>query len=330
MTARPTFTAFRSFAVALALSLLWIAGARAKPIEIKTTLVPLNPEVPGQRRVGKLIFRGAIELTSANKHFGGLSGLLVDPQALGMLAVTDKGYWLRAQLQYDAGGNLSGLTKARLERLRDLEDKPLSGKSNSDSEAIQPARDGVLVSFERDHRIWRYRAPGNLPNGPAEPVSLPPDVASAPGNGGLEAICEFADGRLLIMTEAWYDENHDLRGWLRQAGQWSAVSYAVTEDFAPTDFSLLPSGDLLVLERRYKLLSGPAVRLQVIAGDTIRPGARLEGRELAQFRLPLTVDNMEGVSAVEKPDGTYLYLVSDDNFSALQRTLLMMFKIAGD
>ena len=41
---------------------------------------------------------------------------------------------------------------------------------------------------------------------------------------------------------------------------------------------------------------------------------------------PLTVDNIEGVSAVPNKDGsTRFYLLSDDNFSNSQKTILLAF-----
>nr|QQZ51185.1 hypothetical protein JKL49_08720 [Phenylobacterium glaciei] len=41
---------------------------------------------------------------------------------------------------------------------------------------------------------------------------------------------------------------------------------------------------------------------------------------------PLTVDNIEGVSAVPNKDGsTRFYLISDDNFSNSQKTILVAF-----
>ena len=49
---------------------------------------------------------------------------------------------------------------------------------------------------------------------------------------------------------------------------------------------------------------------------------------LAEIAAPLAVDNFEGVAAVRAPDGgVRLYIVSDDNFSPRQRTLLLAFDI---
>jgi hypothetical protein len=52
-------------------------------------------------------------------------------------------------------------------------------------------------------------------------------------------------------------------------------------------------------------------------------GATLDELALA---APLTVDNYEGVAALPRPDGSVrFYVISDDNFSRLPRTLLLAF-----
>ena len=51
--------------------------------------------------------------------------------------------------------------------------------------------------------------------------------------------------------------------------------------------------------------------------------------ELLALRLPATVDNFEGIATTLNPDGSLrVYIVSDDNFSPSQRTLLLAFDIA--
>jgi hypothetical protein len=54
----------------------------------------------------------------------------------------------------------------------------------------------------------------------------------------------------------------------------------------------------------------------------------MEGELLAEMRKPITVDNMEGLDVVTTPDGrTLVFMLSDDNQSSRQRTLLMMFEL---
>ena len=96
----------------------------------------------------------------------------------------------------------------------------------------------------------------------------------------------------------------------------------------PTGTTRLGDGDILVLERRYTLIGGVAALLRRISRQSIQPGALLDGVELARLAPPLTVDNMEGISARQDSAGrTLIYLMSDDNYSVLQRTLLLMFEL---
>ena len=54
----------------------------------------------------------------------------------------------------------------------------------------------------------------------------------------------------------------------------------------------------------------------------------LKGELLARFAPPLTVDNFEGLAVARDADGaTLVYILSDDNFHFLQRTLLLLFRL---
>ena len=58
------------------------------------------------------------------------------------------------------------------------------------------------------------------------------------------------------------------------------------------------------------------------------PGALFDGPSIFDADLGQEVDNMEGIDAHVTPEGdTVLTLVSDDNFSLLQRTLLLQFTL---
>jgi hypothetical protein len=71
------------------------------------------------------------------------------------------------------------------------------------------------------------------------------------------------------------------------------------------------------------------VRLRRIALVAIRPGAVVDGPSLFEADLGHEIDNLEGVSVHRNAAGeTVLTLVSDDNFSVLQRTLLLQFVLA--
>jgi hypothetical protein len=91
---------------------------------------------------------------------------------------------------------------------------------------------------------------------------------------------------------------------------------------------LLPSGELLVLERKFSLLAGVGIRIRRIALKSVAPGAVVDGPSIFDADLGDEIDNMEGIDAHVTAEGdTVLTMVSDDNFSMIQRTLLLQFTL---
>jgi hypothetical protein len=99
--------------------------------------------------------------------------------------------------------------------------------------------------------------------------------------------------------------------------------------FVPTGAAVLPTGDVLVLERRFSWIGGLASRISRLAAAEIRPGATLAGREIAVLQTPVLHENFETIAAAARDGETLIYLLSDDNYlPLLQRTLLVMFALA--
>jgi hypothetical protein len=91
------------------------------------------------------------------------------------------------------------------------------------------------------------------------------------------------------------------------------------EEAGLTAVTLLPGGGRAYLLRSFSVMKGVRVTLRV----TDAAGATLDELSLAP---PLTVDNFEGLAALPRPDGSLrFYLIADDNFSRLERTLLLAF-----
>jgi len=83
-----------------------------------------------------------------------------------------------------------------------------------------------------------------------------------------------------------------------------------------------------VVERFFTILEGVKIRLVRLAAETLKPGATLRGAVLATLIPPVALDNIEGIAATRGINGeTWIYLISDDNFSPLQRTLLLHFAL---
>lgn len=296
------------------------------PLTIETSPLRLNPEDRTQQTVGGLRWRGGLLLSAEDPRFGGFSDLEISPDGRSLTVVSDEGRWLTARLTYDDTGNLSGLSGAQWGALRDPRGLLLSDKRLQDAEALTQLSDGsLLVAFERAHRILRY--PGDLA-GPAVEIAVPPGLAAAKDNGGLEALLALAGDRLLAFTEG-QEVGDSYAVYLRDSGgQWQGLALKPKGLFYPTGAALLPDGDILLLERRFTLLGGLSARLSRIPLAEIQPGALLEGREIVELRAPFTHDNFEGVAIHRGADGSIrLTLISDDNFNPLQDTLIVQFEL---
>lgn len=307
------------------LVLVWAATAAAEPVAVTAEAVPLNPADKEVQEVGRLKYRGGLALSSPDERFGGWSDLLVSADGRRVTAISDRGRRLEATLDYDVTGRLVDFSAADLAPLLDLDGRRIRSKRDGDAEGLAPAEDGGFwVSFEQDHRLWHYPPDWGTPTEPVPPREL----VLAPRNSGIEALVRLADGRLLALTESFMTQRGTI-GWVgRGDGAWAMLTYETVAQFYPTAAALLPDGDVLVLERRFTLLAGASMRLVRIGRTAFVPGAAIKGDELALVQPPLTVDNMEGLAVRRGPAGeTLLYVLSDDNFSSAQRTLLLMFEL---
>lgn len=317
------------FACAALVAALAATGpARADPIEIAAAPVALGAAGDPVSRVGALDYLGGLELTSPDGRFGELSGLEVSADGTRMTAITDGGSWITARLDYDAVGRLIGIGDAALYPIRDTAGQPVEGAWR-DAEGLTRLADGRrAVGFERRHRIWLYD--GAVAQAAGQALAMPAEAGAAPNNGGIEALTQLADGRLLAMTEDFQAPEGGVRGWIIALdGDAVPLAYLPAQDFHPTALAVLPDGDLLVLERRFTVVAGPGARLVLVARTSIAPGAVVSGRELGRLEAPLAVDNFEGLAVRRDALGrTLIYLVSDDNLNSYQRTLLMQFRLA--
>src|ERR1700712_4377390 len=95
-------------------------GAAPLPVEIHSSTVPLKIDEPAGRKVGRLIWRGGIAMTSNSRNFGGWSDLVVSPDNRTLPSISDTGSWITATIERDGEGTLTGLTRGTIGPLRDL------------------------------------------------------------------------------------------------------------------------------------------------------------------------------------------------------------------
>lgn len=106
-----------------------------------------------------------------------------------------------------------------------------------------------------------------------------------------------------------------------------AFRYRPPANFSPTDAALLDDERLIILNRAFSPLAGVAMALVEVPLAEIKEGATVQGREIARLRPPVSIDNMEGIDIRREDGRVFIYLVSDDNFNAAQRTLLLKFEL---
>jgi hypothetical protein len=325
-----------------------------RPLVIRSSPVAFAREKGVGETRGKLVYRGGVELASSDNDFGGLSAMLVSSDGRRFVAVSDEAHWVTGSLEYQ-NGRLSGVRGETIAPLLGLDGRALVGKTG-DAEGLASA-DGndttgdLFVSFEGDHRIWRY--PFGRDGVRALPVNvpLPRDILDAPRNGGLEGITEISDGLMFGVAERYRDAAGEYRAWfvsttlpttpstgnagaVESTGS-RAVSLRALAPFAMTDVRALPNGDVLTLERRYSAAKGVGIQLRRIPRASIAAAAQsgaatpLDGELVAVFDAAYEIDNMEGLAVRTGARGeTLVYAVSDDNFNRpVQRTLLLMYEL---
>jgi hypothetical protein len=298
-----------------------------RPEPISTFLV----RDPSVRRFGQLEFRGGLALISSDKSFGGFSGLHVSGDGRRLVAVSDRGNWLRGDLRYD-GERPAGIVNAEMAPMLGPDGRPMARRRWYDTESLAAAGGTFYVGIERVHRIVRfdYGKRGLLAR--AEPVAVPPAFGKLPSNKSIEGLVfvprgQPLGGTLIAFAEQGLDADGNHTGFLiggPQPGSFTVLRY---RDFDISDAALLPPGDLLLLERRFTWVEGVGIRIRRIPLAQIKPGALVDGREIFSADMAHQVDNMEGIAVHRRGGDTVVTLVSDDNFSSIQRTLLLQFTV---
>ena len=289
--------------------------------------IDVDPKHPGRTEFGALRLVSAFHLSSRDERFGGLSGLSIGSDGR-LYAISDQGFWLSAKMVRNENDALMNLLDWQIAPLLTPSGTPVSG-SLRDAEALTGAADGsFLVAFESIHRLWRYVAPPLTMKSVPNTVQIPPEISRAPANGGMEGIASLPDGRLLILTEEFANQDGSFKGWLMDAERSVELSYMPAPGFRVTDCAALDNGDVFVLERRYVPFGILSARVTLIKGEQVRAGAKLRGKELLKLEQPLAAENYEGIAVQRTPRGTIIFIISDDNYSSFQQTLLLQFLLA--
>ena len=273
---------------------------------------------------GELSFVRGWEMTSRNSDFGAYSGLL----ALGddrFLAISDAAVLMGFTLAEDGTARdtfIAPLPEARNSKLT-KEDK------DTESFAHDPATGRFWVATEHHHAIRRYARSFSRMEAEVRPDAM----KKWPKNGGAEGLVRLPDGRFLVFAEAagagpgrsrvlLYPDDPVTPGVEPQL-----LAYRQIPGYRLTDAALLPDGRIITVNRRFTMWEGVSARIAIVDVPVLTPGTVLEPRVVARLEPPFPVDNMEGIAVTQEGDRTFVWLISDDNFNPVQRTLLLKFEL---
>ncbi|WP_312597926.1 esterase-like activity of phytase family protein [Brevundimonas sp.] len=320
---------FRRLAVLwAALSLTACAASLGAPRPYPLSEDGWTPAVAELRSVGLGLPGGAT--LAPGVHFAGGLNILAAPMSPlhslsdlkltgdgGFVTVSDVGDLVRADIRLDAHGRLVGLDRFRTRRLTLADGRPISDKQDGDAEGLALTTSGdLLVSFERRHRIWNY--------GPLNALTDRPTPMRAPDfpfteNDGMEGLAAGPNG--------WRVGGEAGGVWDCTPARCAVVTPPPTVPIPDSEYRITgidrdPSGDgWFVVQRRYRAPIDARAHVRHMAAD----GAL--GPVLIELKLPGTTDNFEGIAAERRNGATRLYILSDDNFSPAQRTLMLAFDI---
>ena len=307
----------------------------ATSIEVKARSIPWFDRHDHDRvRFGALEYRSGLVLTSAFPRFGGLSGIRVDAKGERFISFSDHGHWFTGRIVYE-GRAMAALADVESAPMLGPDGKPITSLGWFDSESIAIDGSFVYIGLERVNKVLRFDFNKGVTRARGEVVPLPTAASKLPNNKGLEALVFVPKGQplagtLIAMSERGLDANGNLIAFLVGGPSPGQFSVRRTEEFDVSDAVLLATGYLLILERKFSWVSGVGIRIRRIPLTSVAPGAIIDGPSIFEADLGNEVDNMEGIDAHVTEEGeTVLTMVSDDNFSMIQRTLLLQFTLLG-
>jgi hypothetical protein len=291
----------RRLLLAAGLSFLGLGGAAA--MEVATIREPLRDVGPLQG-LSRLIVEG-------REAPGGLSGVLWDgPDRL--LVVSDRGRLFAAGVRRDETGALVALVDWRGHR------PPYPG-GRSDLEGLAVSAGQLLISVELPPHVLRFAGPLARPERLVSYFTR--DDLGFARNAGFEALVDLPGDDWLAVAETRGDDGHHI-AYTRERER---LAYRTADAFAPTGADRLDDR-LFFVERRVSLLGGWQARVTCVEVAAVTAGALLEPVVLAELGFADGIDNMEGIAVRADGADLELVLVSDDNMTPFQRTLVLHYR----
>lgn len=285
---------------------------------------------------GPFEFVGGLEMTSAARDFGALSSFRFLSPGRDFTGVADTGFWFSGTVTRDADQLPSGITSFRMQQMVDDDGRAIGEKWHVDAEGLD-VKDGVAtVGFERNHRIAQFHIDQNDMKAPFRELDFLVPKNELRQNKGFETVVRAHpqgqhQGGLVVVSERSIDEAGNVFAAILEGPGKGVFTIRREGNFDITDGAFLPDGDLLLLERRFTMADGVAMRLRRIYGESIAKGQVADGPVLMSADMGYQIDNMEAMDVWRRADGALMVsLMSDDNHSMLQRNLYLEFRLHED
>lgn len=308
---RPHLTR-RRFLVLLLLAIALTTWLRTEVANRFSTAVAITRLADTAAVSGEFEVQGLWQLQALTESFGGYSAMVVHGPLIRLFS--DQGWLLTIARpdQPDSGGDAP--------TLRQLypTSRPLIDLLDIESVTSDPATGRFWIGYENHDTIYRYSVSGE-----PERFVEPAYTANWGDNSGIEAMVRLVDGRFVALKETGgvgflYPDDPT------QGAEPLAFRIEWPDGYHPVDMAQLPDGRVLILLRRLGwhvpvfesrlALADPAL----IAAEQPWPVA-----SLLQLESLLPRDNYEALAVEPANDGSLtLWLASDDNRSAVQRSLL--------
>ena len=267
---------------------------------------------------------GAWRLTGRDHNFGNFSGLAQAGGAL--VTVSDRG-----GVMWFSRPDRRGPWQTRLTRLVSADWRTHPHYTDAESVAVGPGTGNLLVGYEDAAAMERFS------DDLAVRTLIPlPVLSEWPPNQGPEAMTRLADGRTVMIGEAyaqWFDRTRHtgliFPGEPRPNEAPARFELRMPPGYRPCELAQMPDGRLLVLGRNFSF-AGFRSLIGIFAPSDVRRGAAITPRVIARIDDPRIRDNYEGMTITREPDGSSaIWLISDSNAMVwAQRTLVLKLRLA--
>lgn len=284
-------------------------------------------------------FLGALRLTRAKidgLRLCGLSGLAWDEQAGLLYAISDIGGLFHLRPTFDHRGHLADVRAVAAYPLRDAAGRPVRSPYNDAEGLTLRVGDGrtagdpeLVVSFEGRPRVVRYTPTGQWLGEEPLPALLRDVRNYRHSNQALEAVTLHPRWGVLVGPEQ--PLRQDPSGQIRLAtadGRYWHYPLGTAPGSALVAMEALPDGRLLTLERAFVAPLRPLIislrRTELPAPGRTPTPLRVADIAIFDSTQGWLLDNFEGLS---RHQDSRFFIISDDNCSRWQNTLLVYFEL---